>query len=114
GLAGAPVVHFGHLCGVYAEMTAVPAEFVVPLSSDVAFDAAAAIAMNGTTAYVLTSMACRVGPGDAVVVQAGAGATGGAVVPRATAAGAEVIAITSLARQAREAIALGAHHGFAL
>ena len=25
GLAGAPVVHFGHLCGVYAEMTAVPA-----------------------------------------------------------------------------------------
>jgi len=32
--------------------------------------------MNGTTAYVLTDMACRIGPGDVVVVQAAAGATG--------------------------------------
>jgi D-arabinose 1-dehydrogenase-like Zn-dependent alcohol dehydrogenase len=70
GLVGTPVVHFGHLGGVYAEMTAVPAEFVVPLAADVALDAAAAVAMNGTTAYVLTSMACRIGPGDVVVVQA--------------------------------------------
>jgi NADPH:quinone reductase-like Zn-dependent oxidoreductase len=45
------VVHFGHLSGVYAEMTAVPAEFVVPLAADVPLDAAAAVAMNGTTAY---------------------------------------------------------------
>ena len=30
GLVGAPVVHFGHLAGVYAELTAVPLEFVVP------------------------------------------------------------------------------------
>src|SRR5581483_4819018 len=74
GLIGAPVVHFGHLHGVYAELTAVPAEFDVPL------DAAAAVAMNGTTAHVLTGMACQVSPGDAVVVQAAAGATGGAVV----------------------------------
>jgi NADPH2:quinone reductase len=35
GLVGAPVVHFGHLCGVYAEMTAVPTEFVVPIASGV-------------------------------------------------------------------------------
>jgi NADPH2:quinone reductase len=47
-------------------------------------------------------------------VQAAAGATGGAVVQLATAAGAEVIAIASSAGKAREAIALGAHHGFAL
>ena len=86
-LAGAPVVHFGHLCGVYAEMTAVPAEFVVPLAAGVPLDAAAAVAMNGTTAYVLTSMACRIGPGDVVVVQADAGATGGAVVQLAAASG---------------------------
>ena len=114
GLVGAPVVHFGHLCGVYAEMTAVPAEFVVPVASGVALDTAAAVAMNGTTAYVLTSMACRIGPGDAVVVQAAAGATGGAVVQLAAAAGAEVIAITSSAGKTQGAIALGARHGFAL
>jgi NADPH2:quinone reductase len=114
GLAGVPAVHFGHLCGAYAEMTAVPAEFVVPLPAGVTLDAAAAIAMNGTTAYVLTSMACQLGPGDVVVVQAAAGATGGAVVQLAVAAGAEVIAITSSAAKARAAIALGARHGVAL
>ena len=114
GLAGAPVVHFGHLCGVYAEMTAVPAGFVVPLDGDAALDAAAAVAMNGTTAHVLTSKACRIGPGDAVVVHAAAGATGGAVVQLAAAAGAEVIAITSSAGKAQAAMALGARHGFAM
>ena len=114
GLASAPVAHFGHLCGVYAEMTAVPVDFVVPLAADAALDIAAAVAMNGTTAYVLTSMACRIGPGDVVVVQAAAGATGGAVVQLAAAAGAEVIAITSSAAKARAAIALGARRGLAL
>ena len=114
GLAGAPVVHFGHLCGVYAELTAVPAGFVVPLPAGVALDDAAAVAMNGTTAYVLTAMACQIGPGDVVVVHAAAGATGGAVVQLAAAAGAEVIAFASTAGKAEAAVALGARHGFAL
>jgi NADPH2:quinone reductase len=114
GLAGAEVVHFGHLSGVYAEMTAVPAEFVVPLPAGVALDDAAAVAMNGTTAHVLTSMACPIGPGDAVVVHAAAGATGGAVVQLAAAAGAEVIAVATSAEKVQAAIALGAGHGVAL
>ena len=42
-------------------MTAVPTEFVVPLAADIALDAAAAVAMNGTTAYVLTSLAAGSG-----------------------------------------------------
>jgi NADPH2:quinone reductase len=113
-LSGAPVVHFGHLCGVYAELTAVPAEFVVPLPAGIALDDAAAVAMNGTTAYVLTAMACQIGPGDVVVVHAAAGATGGAVVQLAAAAGAEVVAFASTAGKAEAAIALGARHGFAL
>jgi NADPH2:quinone reductase len=49
GLVGTPVVHFGHLCGVYAEMTAVPAEFVVPLAADVALGAEV-IAVASSTA----------------------------------------------------------------
>jgi len=114
GLEGAPVVHFGHLCGVYAELTAVPAGFVVPLPEGVALDDAAAVAMNGTTAHVLTAMACQIGPGDVVVVHAAAGATGGAVVQLAAAAGAEVIALASTAGKAEAAIALGARHGLAL
>jgi NADPH2:quinone reductase len=114
GLAGAPVVHFGHLAGVYAELTAVPIDYVVPLPAEAALDVAAAVAMSGSTAYVLTSQACHLGPGDLVVVQAAAGATGGAVVQLAAAAGAEVIAVSSTAAKAAAAIALGARHGIAL
>jgi hypothetical protein len=50
---------------------------------------------------VLTSIACQIGPGDVVVVQAAAGATGGGVVELAAAAGAEVTAVTSSAGKAR-------------
>jgi NADPH:quinone reductase len=114
GLVGAHVVHFGHLAGAYAELTAVPADHVVPLPEHAALDVAAAVAMSGSTAYVLTSEACQVGRGDIVVVQAAAGATGGAVVQLAAAAGAEVIAVASTAGKAEAAIALGAQRGIAL
>ena len=105
GLVGRPVVHFGHLAGVYAELTAVPLDYVVPLPPDTPLDLAAAVALSGTTAYVLTSSAHQVGPGDVVVVHAAAGATGGAVVQRAAAAGADVIAIASTPRESG-----GRHH----
>jgi len=114
GLVGTPVVHFGHLAGVYAELTAVPLDYVVPLPPDTPLDVAAAVALSGTTAYVLTSAAHRVGPGDVVVVHAAAGATGGAVVQRAAAAGADVIAIASTAEKAAAAATLGAGHAIAL
>jgi NADPH2:quinone reductase len=100
-LVGTPVVHFGHLAGVYAELTPVSLDYVVPLPPDTPLDVAAAVALSGTTAYVLTSAAHRVGPGDVVVVHAAAGATGGAVVQRAAAAGADVIAIASTAEKSR-------------
>src|ERR687887_402341 len=87
-LVGRPVVHFGHLSGVYAELTAVGPAHIVALAPDVPLDVAAAVAMCGTTAHVLTREAARPGAGDAVVVQAAAGATGGAVVQPAPAAGA--------------------------
>src|SRR6266568_3875188 len=114
GLVGTPVVHFGHLAGVYAELTAVPLDYVVPLPPDTPLDVAAAVALSGTTAHVLTSAAHRVGPGDVVVVHAAAGATGGAVVQRAASAGADVIAIASTAEKAAAATTLGAGHAIAL
>jgi NADPH:quinone reductase len=49
-LLGCPVVHFGHLSGVYAELTAVGPAHVVALAPDVPLDVAAAVAMCGTTA----------------------------------------------------------------
>jgi NADPH2:quinone reductase len=113
-LAGAPAAHFGHLAGVYAELTAVPLEFVVPPPGDAAPDLAAAIAVSGTTGHVLTRHAYPVAAGQAVVVHAAAGAAGGAVAQLAAAAGAEVIAITSTPGKAAAATALGARHAIAV
>ena len=113
-LVDAPVAHFGHLTGVYAELTAVPLEFVVPLPGDAALDVAAATAISGTTGHVLTRHAYPVAAGQVVVVHAAAGAAGGAVVQLAAAAGAEVIAITSTPGKAAAATALGARHAIAV
>jgi NADPH2:quinone reductase len=114
GLVGAPVAHFGHLAGAYAELTAVPLEFVVPLPQNAPLDVAAAVAVSGTTGYVLTRQAHPVAAGQVVVVHAAAGATGGAIVQLAASAGAQVIALTSTADKAAAAAALGARHAIAL
>jgi hypothetical protein len=80
--AGAPVVHFGHMGGVYAEYTAVPAGHVVPLDDPGLVRDAAALAINGTTAHVLLRDAAGVRPGQVVVVQAVLyGQSGGPVSP---------------------------------
>src|SRR5215469_6508884 len=104
---GTPVVHFGHMCEVYAEYTAVPAGYVVALIDPSMLRDAAALAINGTTAYVLLHDAVRVRPGRLVVVQAAAGGTGGALVQLALAAGAEVVAIASSPAKADVAANLG-------
>lgn len=109
-----PIVHFGHLCGVYAEFTAVPTRYVVPLPHTELERAAAALAINGTTAYVLVHDAIRLRAGQLIVVQAAAGGTGGAVVQLARAAGAEVVAVASNRAKADAASALGAHHVLAI
>jgi NADPH2:quinone reductase len=114
GLVGRPVVHFGHLCGVYAEYTAVPARFVILLPDPGLLRDAAAVAMNGTTAHVLVHEAVQVRAGHLVVVQAAAGGTGGAVVQFAKTAGAEVVAVASSRAKADTAGELGAHHTIAL
>jgi NADPH2:quinone reductase len=80
---------------------------------NVELDVAAAIALSGTTGYVLTRQAYPVAAGQVAVVHAAAGATGGAVVQLAAAAGADVIAITSTPGKAAEAAALGASHTIA-
>jgi NADPH2:quinone reductase len=107
-LVGCPVVHFGHLAGVYAELSAVPQRFVVPLAPGARLDHAAALAMAGTTAHVLTRLAVQIRPDDRVVVHAAAGSTGGALVQLSVAAGARVVALASTQERAEQALALGA------
>ena len=111
-LTGTPVVHFGHLAGVYAELTAVPLASLVPLPPRARLDVAAAVALAGTTAEVLVTQA-RLGRDDLVAVQAAAGVTGGAIVQLAAAAGAEVVGIASSRERAEGTLALGARHAVA-
>lgn len=112
-LVGRKVAHFGHLAGAYAELTAVPLPYVVPLDDDADLDLIAASALAGTTAFVLTHAAVKLGPNHSVMVRAAAGATGSAVVQFAVAAGAAVFAVASTQARAETALALGAVGAFA-
>jgi NADPH:quinone reductase len=105
---GQRAVHFGHLTGCYAELTAVPVEHVVAVPDGVGLEAAAASALQGTTAHVLTRVATGVTAGDLVVVHAAAGGTGSAVTALAAAAGAEVIGVVSTEAKRYRALAVGA------
>lgn len=107
-LLGCPVVHFGHLAGVYAELSAVPQQFVVPLPPGARLDHAAALAIAGTTAHVLTRLAVQLRPEDRVVVHGAAGSTGGSLVQLAVGAGARVVALASTQDRAEQARGLGA------
>lgn len=69
--------------------------------------------MAGSTAHVLTRVAWPVIAGTTVAVHAAAGATGGAVVQLATAAGAHVIAIASTPAKAKAALELDARDALA-
>jgi NADPH2:quinone reductase len=101
-------VHVGHLAGVYAELTAVPSRYVVGVPDGIDLDTAAAVALQGTTAHVLTRVATRVGADDVVVVHAAAGGTGSAVAALAAAAGARVVGVVSTPAKRHYALAAGA------
>lgn len=105
---GQRVVHVGHLAGVYAELTAVPSRYVVGVPDGIDLDTAAAVALQGTTAHVLTRVATRVGADDVVVVHAAAGGTGSAVAALAAAAGARVVGVVSTPAKRHYALAAGA------
>jgi NADPH2:quinone reductase len=113
GLIGQPIVHFGYMAGAYADYTAAPAAHVVPLDPCRPPDAAAAVAVSGTTAHVLTRTAVA-GAGRTFVAHAAAGSARGAIVQLATAAGTTAIAITSTGAQAESARGLGAQYTMAL
>lgn len=70
--------------GQYAEYTAVRVEELVPLEPGTPLDVAAALAFDGTAAYVLTHVGFRLRPGDRV-------AATGVIAQLAELAGAEIV-----------------------
>ncbi len=81
--------------GGYAEKVAVPAQALVPIPDGVSDDQAAAVLLQGLTAWALLRVSARVEEGETVVVEAAAGGTGTLAVQLAKQMGARVIGLAS-------------------
>lgn len=81
--------------GGYAEKVVVPEQSLVPVPDGVSDDQAAAILLQGLTAWALLRISARVEEGETVVVEAAAGGTGTLAVQLAKRIGARVIGLAS-------------------
>lgn len=105
--AGTPVVALTDDGGGYADRVLVPRERVYALPAGVDSLVAAAVFVQGVTAYYALERYGHTKPGETVLVHAAAGGVGGLAVQLAKLAGAHVIATAST--QAKLAVAAG--HG---
>ena len=101
--AGAPV-------GAYAEERLLPAERLISLPDDIAFERAAATFLRGLTAQMLLHRVRKIGPGDTVLVHAGAGGLGQILLRWGRRLGATMITTVGQPDKVEIARAAGAHH----
>jgi len=95
--------------GGYAEQVAVPEAALVPIPDQVDDDQAAALLLQGLTAWSILNVSARLDQGETVVVEAAGGGTGSLAVQLAKRAGAgRVIALASSEEKRKLAIELGA------
>jgi NADPH:quinone reductase len=95
--------------GGYAEQVAVPEAALVPVPDQVDDDQAAALLLQGLTAWSILNFSARMEQGETVVVEAAGGGTGSLAVQLAKRAGAgRVIALASSEEKRKLALDLGA------
>lgn len=95
--------------GGYAERVAVPEASLVPIPDEVDDEQAAALLLQGLTAWSILNFSARLEEGESVVIEAAAGGTGSLAVQLAKRAGAgRVIALASSAQKRELALELGA------
>jgi NADPH2:quinone reductase len=94
--------------GGYAERVAVPEDALVPVPDDVSDEQAAAVLIQGLTAWALLRVSAKVEAGETVVVEGAAGGTGTLAVQLAKSMGARVIALASSPEKRELAMKLGA------
>lgn len=94
--------------GTYAEKTMVPADRLVKVPSGVDLQDAAALILQGITAYYLSHLTFRLTTGTTALVHAAAGGVGLLLTQMAKRAGATVIATTSTSKKAQLAREAGA------
>jgi NADPH:quinone reductase len=94
--------------GGYAQKVAVPEAWLVPIPDEVNDDQAAALILQGVTAYSLLHHCAHVEEGETVAIEAAAGGTGSLAVQLAKRAGAKVVALASSEEKRALAERLGA------
>lgn len=101
---------FGIMCpGGYAEYTVAPARNIVPVPGELAFVAAAALAIVGSTAWHMLVTRAGLRPGETALIVAAGSGIGALGVQIARLAGAHVIATAGRPEKLERARALGAH-----
>jgi NADPH:quinone reductase-like Zn-dependent oxidoreductase len=99
-----------HTRGVQSELTAVPAENLVPVPEGVDWETAAAAPLVFQTAWRMLINRGEVGPGESVLVLGASGGVGHAAVQIADYVGAEVYATASTQEKLDYAAEVGADH----
>lgn len=98
-----------HTQGGFAEYTVVPAENLLQIPDDFAFEDAAAAGLVFVTAWRALVTRARLRPGDQVLITGASGGVGTAAVQVAARAGAKVFAVTGGADKVTLMRELGAH-----
>ena len=104
---GDPVAWWGPL-GSYAQKAIVPAKTLVKVPSGVDLQSAAALMVQGATAYYSSHLTFELKPGNTALVHAAAGGVGHLLTQMAKGAGATVIATASNPKKAELAREAGA------
>jgi NADPH2:quinone reductase len=81
--------------GTYAQFALAPADRIVPIPYGVSFEQAAAVMLQGMTAHYLAHSAYTIGPGDEILIHAGAGGVGLLLTQVAKSLGARVLVTVS-------------------
>lgn len=110
-VAGDRVTYTGSPLGAYSTERVMPAEHLIALPDEIAFETAAAMTMRGlTSAYLLRRIAPRLGAGDTVLLHAAAGGVGLILTQWARELGIDVIGTVSTEEKAEVARAHGCTH----
>jgi NADPH2:quinone reductase len=97
--------------GGYSELVAVPEALTIKIPDTIETELAAAIPLQGLTAYHILKTLGRLQAGETVLVQAAAGGVGSFAVQLAKILGARVVAATGSDEKIARALSLGADAG---
>jgi NADPH2:quinone reductase len=96
--------------GTYAEFTAIPANQIVRIPEQLSFDMAAAVMLQGSTAYYLSHLTFLLDKRHTILIHAGAGGVGLLLIQMAKMLGAKVITTVSTENKAELAKSAGADY----